>query len=62
MHRKIEIKERNKKMNGSEKHILTAKTLSKAAEVNKNLEKTEREVHEMMRKVCRSEYQKTSRE
>ncbi|MEF8874381.1 MAG: hypothetical protein V5A88_06900 [Candidatus Thermoplasmatota archaeon] len=61
MHRKIEIKEKEK-MDGSDKHILAAKTLSKAAEVNDNLDERGREIHKMMRKLTLSKREKRFKE
>ncbi|MFP3872424.1 MAG: hypothetical protein ACOCTR_04285 [Candidatus Natronoplasma sp.] len=51
MHRKIEIKKDS--MDGREKHILAAKTLAKAAEVNENLDEKGKEIHSMMKIMCR---------
>ncbi len=61
MHRKIEVKKEEKKED-SEKHILTAKTLSKAAEVNENLDRRGREIHTMMKKLCQNEKNRISKE
>lgn len=50
MHRNIEIDGDEKKIKGTEEHIITAKTLSEAAEVSENLDKRCEEIHKVMKK------------
>ncbi|MBS3817475.1 MAG: hypothetical protein KGY76_07945 [Candidatus Thermoplasmatota archaeon] len=48
MNKRIKTKEKV-----GQKHILVAKTLSEAAEITENMEETNRELNEMMEKLCR---------
>lgn len=49
MNTKIEIKKEEENKQAVEKHMLTAKTLSKAAEVNENLDQTCKEIRKVMK-------------